>query len=162
MSNIALDSPDLTEPPARSRRRRSLCPATIRPTESLTDRLLATPTKDRPTGSRPKARGSLWAGLPTRTASAPLVTTCPSHLPCRRRSPACCLLCPSWSSSRTSRPTNPPPPTKHCRAGSMGIITKPWRIIYLSHPYLFCLLTLWINIRICNRNVVSFVVFYFT
>ena len=78
---------DLTTPPAKSLRpRRKSAPASFTPRTrtartsppTSTRMFTATPTRDLPTGSPPKARNSLWPGLPMRLVSHPRVTTCPS------------------------------------------------------------------------------------
>lgn len=84
-----------------------MAPPVTSPMPSVTE----LPTRDRLTGSPPKASASLWPGLLMRTVSNPRVTTCPLLLPCQRKSLACCPLSPSWSRSLTTRPLTPSPPT---------------------------------------------------
>ena len=97
-------TPDLTERPAMKPTPRRWSATT-----------LATPTKDRPTTSAPKDRRSPWHGLPMRTDSCPRATTCPPLPRSPLRSPPCCPLCPSWSTSTPtpSQLTLNPPTLRH-------------------------------------------------
>ena len=63
---------DLTTLPGKSRRYRKSSAPTSRGI------FTATQTRDRPLGPPPKARNSLWDGLPMKPVFSPRATTCPS------------------------------------------------------------------------------------